>query len=1688
MARVQRGRSPDPIHLGNPRCPYAQRRTQRAPRGDAVASGRAQRHLGHRHQGAVPRCTSRRCRVELRRGDPEGGAAVSQAPGHRRPLETRGRQDLYLQRRYHSDDSRAVSRQTAHPRDLAVAERGDLLRRDARLHRQKRRPRTGVCGLGRGLRARHPNRFDQGHLGARVRLAHIRALQTHPEPVPTNHGPVRNQDLELRRHRRTRARAADLHHRTARRRVHGCPPAQCRNGAFQRPRKLQGRGHGVRHARQPSGDRRRGERRSAPAIDRHPDDVRVRQLGARSPATDVALARQPPHAVRARRGLADLSRRRTRPSRRGRGRPTIHHGSGVAHVSPRNPDQRRPPCRGRDDVRGDPGASAIVRALHPRRRLTDPGCAGHLRGRYGARYGLPMGREVRRQRDGSGPRRQRALHPPACCRAATRHRNDHGRRHRRQGQPQPTGHLVAPRASRCPARRRVVRMPPNHVRSRAARWRSAPCSLHAPRLAEDPMSTIACLDERNARGSALARRLTALALLLCGQALATPENTDAQGAQSSEPPNTAPGPHRPSLAGAVITTDVDTLSAWVTLAVSNIDPDETYAYEVVGAPSQGGSVETAYPRLRYAPPDGFVGSSALQVRLCSTAGVCSEPATVTFEVKDLDGIPDIVGFAIRTAEDTPSERVLVTVSDSTPGDTHTLEQITDSPFGTLEIDGLALVFHPIGDFHGPTSVDVIACDAGGQCSVPFTVPIMVTAVDDPPAIPERIDLLAWENHPSEWLRVPASSVDGYSALALRVETPPATGTVEIDVDDPLSIRYVPNPGSTTDDTFRFTVCDPRPVCSPPATATLTLDARNSPPSASDIAITTDEDTASTWVAVPIQDANPGDRHRITITQASPDGTAEVSQTRIRFVPLQDFNGTAAFQFRVCDDKGACAPENLATVVVAPVADPPLAHPVMIHTQQDMASEIVEPAITDPDGRQTLTLEIIAQPRGGYAEISPLGIRFIPDPGFRGETTFDYRACDTAGLCSAPAPARVTVTRTNTTPLIAPISLELQEDAGTGLVAPLIHDPDPDEHHTLEVQTPPAFGRLVVEGAAFEYVPEQDWFGADSAVLRVCDSLEECSEVALALTVNPVNDPPVVSPMRIRTTEDTPSAPQTLAISDIDSISPPTVSVIQGSGGTASVISGEVIFTPDRDWAGATSFSIQVCDDAMACTTLDVPVLVEHINDPPSVSPFTIVIDEDTSSAPVTVEFSDPDGLDTHTLVISQDPLRGAAQVVAGQMQVVYRPQPDFHGSDGFSVEICDQLGVCSEAEVTVVVNPVNDAPVALDLAIITKQDEPSEWFVANVADPDEGDIHILRILSQPATALVELDPTRNALRAMPDPGATGIETFQIEVCDLAGACLDVDASVEIIRAQPFATQASSVVVPVVANTELESGREHVIQSAAIVLQDGSGRQVEGILGVRVALSADAPYAYVVRGVRIEPGQTVAIDSVDFTASAGRLAVPIRLAHLDGVASGFGGSLRFMLDDPYAPDVNTDITLWDPAESIHVSADKPAYARNVEPVVVSAAVRDEACPDGVFDYDRPQLLDSLASNRSYCAVRWTRLPPGLAQSTLRTAPFVEGYLESEPGPETLTYEVGLVSWNAEGQFVFMPAARAGRIDLSVFDPPPPEITFEPSESTSPGTAFLAQGRWRVNVGSGVMVGTIRAAADYPGLRLLIESPT
>ncbi|MGE2693022.1 Ig-like domain-containing protein, partial [Mycolicibacterium pulveris] len=52
----------------------------------------------------------------------------------------------------------------------------------------------------------------------------------------------------------------------------------------------------------------------------------------------------------------------------------------------------------------------------------------------------------------------------------------------------------------------------------------------------------------------------------------------------------------------------------------------------------------------------------------------------------------------------------------------------------------------------------------------------------------------------------------------------------------------------------------------------------------------------------------------------------------------------------------------------------------------------------------------------------------------------------------------------------------------------------------------------------------------------------------------------------------------------------------------------------------------------------------------------------------------------------------------------YTPNPDFHGSDSFTYAASDGNGGTATATVYVTVNPVNDAPVAVDDAVTVDED------------------------------------------------------------------------------------------------------------------------------------------------------------------------------------------------------------------------------------------------------------------------------------------------------------------------------------------------------------------------------------------------
>ena len=100
------------------------------------------------------------------------------------------------------------------------------------------------------------------------------------------------------------------------------------------------------------------------------------------------------------------------------------------------------------------------------------------------------------------------------------------------------------------------------------------------------------------------------------------------------------------------------------------------------------------------------------------------------------------------------------------------------------------------------------------------------------------------------------------------------------------------------------------------------------------------------------------------------------------------------------------------------------------------------------------------------------------------------------------------------------------------------------------------------------------------------------------------------------------------------------------------------------------------------------------------------------------------------------------------------------------------------ANVEIVVNPVNDAPVANDDSGTTEEDSPVTIDVLfNDSDPDDT-LMTVSITTEPEHGSVEVNPD-GTVTYTPDDDYNGPDSFEYEVCDPSGACDTAVVSIEV---------------------------------------------------------------------------------------------------------------------------------------------------------------------------------------------------------------------------------------------------------------------------------------------------------------------
>jgi VCBS repeat-containing protein len=190
-----------------------------------------------------------------------------------------------------------------------------------------------------------------------------------------------------------------------------------------------------------------------------------------------------------------------------------------------------------------------------------------------------------------------------------------------------------------------------------------------------------------------------------------------------------------------------------------------------------------------------------------------------------------------------------------------------------------------------------------------------------------------------------------------------------------------------------------------------------------------------------------------------------------------------------------------------------------------------------------------------------------------------------------------------------------------------------------------------------------------------------------ITVNAVNDPPVVAPLELTINEDG-SAVGTLSVTDPDSSSF-TYGVTSGpANGTASFLNpneGSFTYTPDANFNGIDEFTVTVIDDEDGSGGATVTITINAVNDPPVAVPDTVEVDQNSGPQLIDVLANDFD-VDGNPVSLSSvgQPAHGTAADV-GDGVVTYLPALNYVGADSFDYVIGDGTGLTATATVSVIV-------------------------------------------------------------------------------------------------------------------------------------------------------------------------------------------------------------------------------------------------------------------------------------------------------------------------------------------------------------------------------------------------------------------
>ncbi|MBQ0933626.1 Ig-like domain-containing protein, partial [Ideonella alba] len=572
----------------------------------------------------------------------------------------------------------------------------------------------------------------------------------------------------------------------------------------------------------------------------------------------------------------------------------------------------------------------------------------------------------------------------------------------------------------------------------------------------------------------------------------------------------------------------------------------------------------------------------------------------------------------------------------------------------------------------------------------------------------------------------------------------------------------------------------------------------------------------------------------------PQGTVTMNADgTLSFVPNPDFNGPVDFSYTVSDPFGGTDVASVH-IDVTPLNDPPVANDdtATVEPNQTVNIDVLRND-TDVDGDTLAITEINGQPVTvgvpvdltdgtgkvvGTVVLNADGtLAFTPAPGQTAPVTLEYTVQDPSGSTDT---ATVTI---NIGPNLPPVATDdvgttdedttLTVSAANGVILGAGTDTDPNGDSlsvsgiafggvvgTVGQPIAGAWGTLTLNAdGSYTYVPNAAAQGLDDGESQadvfsytIIDPAGNTATATLTLTVTGKNDAPVAvddsastpfdAPVTLNlVANDTDPDNEPLSVTQINGVNVRPGDVITLASGTLTInADGTVTFDPVRGFTGLVSFDYTV-SDGTASDTGRVSITVGGIA-PPTAGDDVFTVDEDqplNAFNPLAND-SSPEGDPLHITQINGVDIAPGGSITLPQGTITmnpdgtlnFVPNPDFNGPVTFSYTVADPFGGTDVAQVTINVQPVNDAPDAVnDAGSVAEDQSVTLNLLGNDTDKDGDTLRITQIggvdiLPGQTVNVSNGTVTLNAdgtVTFIPAPNYNGPVSFTYTIADPSGA-------------------------------------------------------------------------------------------------------------------------------------------------------------------------------------------------------------------------------------------------------------------------------------------------------------------------------